>query len=313
MVAIFLAGLLSALVGLIIKPLAKANETPGYVFIAVGGLCLLAGIAVAWRVTRQYYELRLANVEAGGSTEARLDRLEEREQQLASSITLLDRVGTYTEHVYTLMEVVGREGGPLADLAGAKVAQVICALAEGCFRRATDANVLVSIWGEPDSVGVGDRISRTVGQRVSDPVSELLPGGPRFEILNAPHHPDEEREAFAEIHVENSWLKYNQKDEEHPSDAQEQEEPRERADKKRRVYRADAPYSALRGEDIRAFSAARYKSVCAVSFERDGAVGYLVALSKTPSAFGELEERYLLWLRRVIHLDGSLGHPSKAE
>jgi hypothetical protein len=73
------------------------------------------------------------------------------------------------------------------------------------------------------------------------------------------------------------------------------------------VFRADAPTLAeLSGDDVEAFRKYDYQSVRAISFRRDELIGYVVVMSKTPNAFSEVEEQYLLWLKRAIELDAAL-------
>lgn len=147
-----------------------------------------------------------------------------------------------------------------------------------------------------------DRLPDAVADRVPTSVTDLVSGRAKFEILAAPDHTPNERDAF-EVRIDPSWLKHYQRQEDDHS--------------QQLVYPADEPHMAvLPGDDIVAFTEHGYKSVRAISFRRDGMIGYLVVLAARSQAFSQAEDRYLLWLKRVLELDAFFndnGQPGSVE
>lgn len=308
-VAIVLAGLLTTLISFLIKPLSSSSKVPGYVFIIIGSVSLLAGLLIAWGLTRQYYKLLMRAL----STELALYK--DKVATWHEPRDRLRRLSIYASHIYNLLESLILDRVSIRDLTSTAASRILCAAPARYLSTATELGFCLSIWAEAAprrrdraAARIADRLP---GSRISDAAAELIPG-PHFNILAAPNHSDEERESFATARVAPSWLKYHQLQEHEPTSEQREDGPHVDEDTAKLVYRANAPYTALAGDDISAFDQFDYKSVRAVAFSRDDTVHYLVALSKHEDAFHESEERYLLWLKRVLELSGALGEESVA-
>jgi len=184
----------------------------------------------------------------------------------------------------------------LQDLTSEDVKESICGLTQTYLAKATKARCKVSIWCEPSNETRINRISERFSGAVPGSMSSLVPGKVKFEILAAPDHTSTEREDF-EVPIDPSWLKYNQRYAETHAE--------------QKAYAEEEPHMAsVRGDDMEAFVKHEYESVRAVSFERDNMIGYLVAVSTERHAFSQAEDQYLLWLKRILELDGLLGNGS---
>jgi hypothetical protein len=301
--AIFGAGALTALISWIIKPLGTSNKVPGYVFLIVGTVSLVAGTLGAWALTRTYYKLTVRTLTAEHATA--IERLfKSHETQLESSRKAVRSLSIYAEHIYALLEVMAMGVMPLSDLRSDEASKAICKLTKEYLSKVTGADYAVSVCVEPAASRRRDRISDLVVEYAPGNLGERF--SRKFEFLAAPHLTQTECDAFA-VRIESSWLKHHQTLEtnfleETETDGPQGKQQQEIRDVQRFVYRAEYPFQHLDDDDIRAFEDNAYVSVCAVSFLRDDMIGYLVALSKTPKAFSEIEERYLLWLKRIIEI-----------
>jgi len=277
----------------LIKKFGPTGNVPGYLAVVIAGVCLTAGLLIAWGLTRQFYEVV---IEKEGSDEvalrAQLELAENKLADLEPNQATLQSVRTYTEHIYGVAGTLISKQVSFSDLKGEAVKNSICGLTQVSLSKATARDYKVSIWSEPtDPPGMIDRIQgRVAGIAPDTAVGEALaPRKSKFEILAAPHHTPTEIEQF-EVRIEPSWLKHEQLQEEGQDGDQ--------------VYRADAEHlTALRGGDIEAFVKNDYQSVRAVAFHRNGLIGYLVLLSRDKQAFSEVEDLYLLWLKRILELD----------
>jgi hypothetical protein len=285
---------LTFLAGFIIHEFGPTGNVPGWVVVVVGGVCLVLGLFSAWLLTRKNYELLVKSLRSDLSrVEVEIERERERWADFEPRKETLRRLGIYSDHLYTLIGTMIAGRISLADLEGEAVARAICDVVATHLRRAAGAEFVLSVWGEPREPRFRERISHAVGEKLPDAVSDLLPAKRRFAILNAPDHTVVERKAF-EVTVDPSWLKWNQRQEEDHEEFV--------------VFDADLPgLPALKGDDIAAFVEHGYQSVRAIAFERADLTAYLVVLSKHPGAFSEVEDQYLMWLKRVLELDGVLA------
>ncbi|HEY5285515.1 MAG TPA: hypothetical protein VIJ50_00240 [Solirubrobacteraceae bacterium] len=292
--AIFAAGLLTILASLVIKFVGPTGNVPGYILAIACGVCLSAGIALAWWLTRKFYELLVR------TSAAELEKVKAQHLQVGAELELereklasfepseetLRRFGEYSEHLYNLTGTLISGEVSLRDLKSDVTVQSICKMTQKHLLSAAQQEFKVSIWSEVSDPRVRDRLR--------DAVNDLTPVGElhdkrKFEILAAPEHTANERENF-EVRIGTSWLKHCQRQEEDHAEEL--------------VYEADEPHlTALRGDDISAFTEHGYQSVRAISFQRDEMRGYLVVVSKVAQAFTQIEERYLLWLKRILELD----------
>jgi len=286
--------------GLVIKKFGPAGNVAGYIVVIVGGICLTVGVAVSWVLTRKNYELLLRTGTAELETaEAQLKQMKAELQlaqvRLASfepSRATLARFGIYSEHLFSLVgNLITRELA-FGDFEDDVVCRSVYEVVQTNLLEATSNEVRLSVWAEPSQARIRERISGAVTERLPNAVSDLVPAKPKFSILAAPDHTPNERKDF-EIAIDPSWLKYKQRQEDDHAELV--------------VFRADAPTLAeLSGDDVEAFRKYDYQSVRAISFRRDELIGYVVVMSKTPNAFSEVEEQYLLWLKRAIELDAAL-------
>jgi hypothetical protein len=293
--------LLTLLGGLAIKQFGPAGNVPGYLLVITGGICLTVGIAVSWVLTRKNYELvlRTGNAELEKAQaqlkqmQAELQLERERRASFEPSRATLARFGVYSEHLYSLVGgLIARELS-FVDLESDAISRSVYEVVQANFLEATGNEVRLSIWTEPTEPRIRERISGAVSERLPGAVSELLPAKPKFSILAAPDHTPNERKDF-EVAIDPSWLKYKQRQEDGHADLV--------------VFRADTPtLDELSGDDVEAFRKYGYQSVRAISFQRDELIVYLVVMSRTLKAFSEVEEQYLVWLKRAIEVDTVLG------
>jgi uncharacterized protein YneF (UPF0154 family) len=298
--SLFAGGVLTALGGLIIKEAGPSGNVPGYLLVVGCGVCLSAGIAVGWWLTRQFYELELrANRSDFEKVQAQIGQLAaelklEREKlaTFEPSEETLRRFGQYSDHVYDLVGSLISGEVSLGDLRSDVAMQAICGATQEHLRSAAGRECKVSIWAEITDPRLRDRIRDAVNERTPDRIGDL-PDKRKFEILAAPEHTANEQEAF-EVRIATSWLKHCQRQEEDHTE--------------QLVYQADEPHlSALLGDDMSVFTDHGYQSVRAISFRRDGMLGYLVVLSEAAQAFSQIEDRYLLWLKLVLEIDMAIS------
>jgi uncharacterized membrane protein YciS (DUF1049 family) len=282
-------------VGVLISLLVGAGNVPGYALAIAVGVGLAIGLPTAWLITRAFYELKLRLSER--TLELLRQRLEndledERRKliELQPDREALNRLGAYSDYMDDLIEAVMRRDISLEALDGKEVERNISVAPQALLRKVAMQEYYVSIWVE----GAAGRLRGSIHW-----IAEALPLGEgipdrllRFEVVCAPDHTKIDRDAFS-VSVDESWLKWN-----HRVELKRQEE---------RVYRVDKlPFVGLPGDDLQAFEARGYQSVRATSFQRDGTTCYIVVLAKTETAFSQIEERFLLWLRHALELDAAL-------
>lgn len=124
--AIFIAGLLTALAGVVLKFVAPPGNVPGYLITVVGGVCLTVGIALSWWLTRKFYELLLRTLRAEHEkTEAELALAQGKLASLEPSEGTLRRFGIYSEHLYELAGTLIAGDISLRDLTSDEVKHAI--------------------------------------------------------------------------------------------------------------------------------------------------------------------------------------------
>jgi hypothetical protein len=288
------ATLLTLLGGLVIKLVGPAGNVPGYLLVIVGGICLTAGLAVAWVLTRKNYELLVRSLKAEAEKlVAELELEKKRRADFEPSEETLRRLRVYSDHVYTAIGAMIAGELSLNDLGSDTVSRAICDVVRTHLRAATGFEFKLSLWGEAKEPRIRERISGAVSERLPDAVGDLVPARQRFTILAAPEHTPVERNAF-EVAIDPSWLKWNQRQEDDHAEFV--------------VFDADVPgMSALRGDDIAAFTTHEYQSVRAIAFQRRDMIAYLVVVSKAPQAFSDIEDQYLMWLKRMLELDSVIA------
>jgi hypothetical protein len=282
-------------VGLLISLLVGAGKVPGYALAIAIGAGLAIGLLSAWLITRAFYELRLQlsdrthELEQQQSQENLLDARRQL-SELEPDRRALRRLGAYSDYVFDLIEGLIRGNISLQDLNGEQVKRNICVAPQALLRKMTGQDYYMSIWLEGTAGLISEGMHRIVEALPirEDRADRFL----TFQILCAPDHTSDECEAFS-VSVDDSWLKWN-----HRTEIRRQEA---------RVYPVDKlPFVGLRGEDLEAFEKNGYRSVRATSFTREGTTGYIVVLAKTETAFSQIEERFLLWLRHALEVDAVL-------
>jgi hypothetical protein len=265
----------------VLHAFGRTGQVAGWM-LAVGCVAsALLGGGVAWAFVARIMRLTTRALEAELSlakTELAIAAPEQED---------LRRFGIYSDHLALLIDSLFKGKLTFTDLLAEQVVLSL-ELTENRLRSGmTNDELCLSIWREPPvPEGVREQLKEQVRQHVPGMAERL---GSSFEIVAAPTLSGTQARAL-EVHVEPSWLRHKRMQE---------------IDNRRpTVYGADhLDYPDPSGPDIEAFKGLGYGSVRAVSFVRDDITHYVVLLAKEPQAFSQLEERFLLWFRRLLVIE----------
>jgi hypothetical protein len=276
-----LAAVLSLVASILLHFFGASGSVSGYVLIATIAVSLMVGGVSALWATAKYFRVRVQ------AAEAEREREQAKLAELATDHEALRRLGIYHDHLYNLIDSLIAGDLSLSDLGSEETSQAICGAAERQLQDGTGENCCVSLWMEDSGSVVREKIQGAVNKWV--PAVEI---GNVFKIVADLGLKPPEKKAF-EVDVDSSWLNYRLRIERGRGEAE--------------VFEEDHLEEVHRGSpDLEAFKSCGFRSVRAVSFQREGQTGYLVALSTDANPFSIVEGSYLLWLRHAIELDEAI-------
>lgn len=275
-----LAAVLSLVASILLHFFGASGSISGYVLIATIAVSLMAGGVSALWATAKYFRVRVQ------AAEAEREREQAKLAELATDHEALRRLGIYHDHLYNLIDSLIAGDLSLGDLGSEETSQAICGTAEKQLQNGTGVTCCVSLWMEAANSPMRERIQDVLNMV---PAVEM---GNAFKIVADLGLKPPERKAF-EVNVDSSWLNFRRRIERESGQAE--------------VFEEDHLEEVDRGSaDIKAFKSCGFRSVRAVSFQREGQTGYLVALSTEANPFSIIEGSYLLWLRHAIELDEAI-------
>jgi hypothetical protein len=261
-----------ASIGGLIKEVNLNDKLSLWVALAILIVAGGVGAAGALLTTRKYYRAQLR------APQLERDQALEQLESVRPDFEALKRLGVYTDHFQNVMESVlfgelTLQGFPKDK--DSRIEAAFCRMPHEHIATAAGQDVRFSIWAEAKG-----RIKRG-----------------RFEVIFS-NHEQQEAERFGVV-IANTWLHHAAEYlGNHPDST--------------RLHRIDdLSIAGLFGDDIEVFRELGYGSVRAISFECDGRLFRLVALSRSDRAFSPVEDRYLLLLWAALAVAASRTQPSQ--
>jgi hypothetical protein len=251
-----------------------------WVTIVIAVVALGAGLLVGIVITKRNARNALrAEVAEKGASELEKDNLEETIRELEAENQVKTRAGAYIAHFQSILDDVLR--GDLAltgfpRIKDERLRAAFCELPSKLIESETGKKIALSMWIESKS-----------GLRRG-----------KFDVIFEANHPDSETDGF-DFKVKGSYL-HQALDhlKEHPDAS--------------RLHKMELDGNSDIGDDIAAFRINGYRSLRVVSADFAGKPVRLVALSKQPHDFGELEDKYLLLLWCALEVATRLAAPTTA-
>jgi hypothetical protein len=248
---------------------------PVWVVVSIGVTSAGVGSFAGVLVTRRFYKAQLR------VTQLEREQTSKRLSSVEPEFEALKRLGVYTDHFQNILDSVLAGELSLQGFPKHKnplIEQAFCRMPREHIKTATNREIRLSMWAE--------------GQ------SKFRRG--KFEVVFAPNHEGAEADQFC-VQIRDSWLFHA-------------EEHRMRHPQSTRLHAIDdLDIGGLFGDDLEVFRELGYKSVRAISCTFDGRLVRLVALSKAPLAFSDMEDRYLLLLWGALEVAARSPAPTASE
>jgi hypothetical protein len=237
------------------------------------GAGLLVGVVMTKRNARNALRAEMAEKDAG---ELEKGNLEDTIRALEAENQVKTRAGAYIAHFQSILDDVLRGDLTLTGFPKVKderLRAAFCELPSKLIESETEKQIALSMWIESKS-----RLRRG-----------------KFDVIFEANHAEHETEGF-DLKVKGSYL--------HQALAHLKEHP-----EVSRLHKMELDGNSDIGDDITAFRTDGYRSLRVVAADFAGKPVRLVALSKQPHDFGELEDKYLLLLWCALEVAARLATP----